>query len=140
MHLGLALLLLLITCYSDRSITNAIAVVNTIETTDKTCVVSLSSHSQELRKPRQYHALRLKGGRERKVDNLSNQDTRYHSQSDGSVLTANDKNNPSIEDIHLSRKAFHIVGGMYFAYLRNSYLSRESFVKIFLGCVPRFRA
>ena len=41
--------------------------------------------------------------------------------------------NPSIAEIHLSRKVFHLVGGMYFAFLRNSEMTRESFVKIFLA-------
>ena len=41
--------------------------------------------------------------------------------------------NPSISDIHLSRKAFHLIGGLYFAILRNSMMSRESFVKTFLA-------
>jgi hypothetical protein len=41
--------------------------------------------------------------------------------------------NPSIADIHLSRKAFHLVGGFYFAVLRNSLMSKDSFVTTFLA-------
>jgi hypothetical protein len=128
MHRGLAVLLL-ITLFSDISLINAISL-------DKNAVFIRSSHSQlpTERKSKHQPSLRLKGGYGNRVHDIAKQDPKHRSATDVPEQRTSDKANPSIADIHLSRKAFHILGGMYFAFLRNSYMSRDSFVKTFLGC------